>query len=39
VGVDLIMNVVAGMMRDQTFEGKVPATLHLHNSLRDRLLS
>lgn len=39
VGVDLIMNVVAGMMRDQTFEGEVPATLHLHNSLRDTLLS
>ncbi|CAM6009093.1 unnamed protein product [Sphagnum balticum] len=38
-GVDLIMNVVAGIMRDQTFEGEVPATLHLHNSLRDRLLS
>jgi hypothetical protein len=39
VGVDLIVNVVAGIMRDQTFGGKVPATLHLHNSLRDRLLS
>ncbi len=34
----MIVNVVVGIMRDQTFGGEVPATLHLHNSLRDRYL-
>jgi hypothetical protein len=35
----LIVNEVAGMMSDQIFGGEVPAMRHLHDSLRNRLLS